>query len=511
MLTASWQQRLASPRTRKVLLCTILPAWAGDTLSLREHIALEPSAFRFSTHQNAIVDGIPFWPQMVDWPTLSSEVDPLERAAPTGSTSVRFLPGTDLPTKIVSEGGPQNGFMAIDLWTDGLSLDEVEPLHFGPITGRTQDRQNGAVTVDSIDGDALRKVEFLGERITLDLDNFPHLPPNAIGSGRRQTVIGPLTQLMPAFQVDQSGHRFYVCDPPLRSGPWQVYVGGELVPSNEWLLQTEMLPAASRPATFIQFKTARALDYGVGGVFVNKGEGLPVNGIVELLLEEMGRYAISETMRDKLRSSLPLDLSLFANASGDIWTITQERVIKQTSWFMGFRRSRAELYDLIHRHEGFDLCVGNGLIGRTAEQSDDTPDSQIINALEVAYLRDLSNPSAAITRAAVLVDRYSSGSALSLRLEESEGRFGRRFQRYPAADLLTEASARRLAEDELWLHALPAKHHRYLTEWWAAIATHENQAVLLTDATEGLDQQPARCVRREWLPAGPVLTFREEP
>ena len=511
--SAAWRIRLASPAARKVLLVTLFPR-IGRSPETTRHPAYTAEALRFATHPDVTIAERPFWPLLASWPVVERSITPHLRQAPVAETTVEFLSTARVPTTIAAMGDRYHPHCRIDLWSDGLTLDETLPLLEGPILDAETNRLGAITALRVADGSPANAALWPPGGQAITLEEFPDLPRDTFEHGKRQILFGPLQTALPAFQIDTEGFQFYIADaggytPPFQSVPSRVWVGATEVAAKEWAITTRETAATRMPYTHLQFLKKPAQDWGAGGVLVEGGMGYRPGNTFDFLLKDIGGFGFQPFAQAMTRTDPFWNMSVYQNTSGSVIEIVRDRLCRQIDLLMGFHLNRIECYRLLGPMPLVTMALGSELRDRLAEQPGITNQDDIRNVIAVAYRRDPSRTSLTpVTNALLTVDEQSGG-AIARHLTESQRLFGRRYIQLDAADLLTAEQAWSLGSLEALLLGLPHQRHAYSATWLDGMTTNLNWRARLVDEREGIDC-PCRVIGQRVLPSGPELIFQSE-
>lgn len=523
MLPSVWGPILRDPRSRKVIVVSIAFGREFTLIAKDLHPGLLPGAARCATHPNTLIPmgsiTYPYWPTIIGWPTIENAISIIDRRAEIAAVKVRIMANADIPLEALGVGGLPSAYARIDLWSDGVSFDEMIPLIQGPVTGSSYSRGEGTIELDISDGDIKRKVEFPPGQFRIDRDEFPFAPDYVAGYAPRSTIFGPFPDQVPCYQIDQYGKEFYVCEPALTVAPSDVYIGGvniDTMPNIKF--PHHVIGSLSNDQTYSKLvfdipikDTSLVGQVTCGGGFGISGEHPAIS------LLKYGKYNLSNEALASLRS-LPLNFFVFINNSGNVYEMVTGRILPQTDLIGGLRMDKYHTYKIGSSGNEVSLSPGSGLIFRDVREDIETSADEVFNAIEVRFQRDLFTVGET-TRTAYLIDKENGQQDIRSLLRLSERLYGRRYLKLEAPDLVqyldspvngVPKNVINLALTTAKVKALIHKEYTYLTEWHIGMAVDLNWKVYLTDPELNLVNQPTRIIKREISPVGPKLTLQTE-
>lgn len=512
----SWIPRLEASGARKVMLLSV----ARRSLQLAKpnrHTALLPGAIRIATDLAEVANGTeiyPFWPYILNWPEIVLSFSPTERDAPTASADVSISAQADFPRVDTSPGSPNGYHARLDLWTDGIDLDDVIALVEGPVVNLKGASDSAAVQVTVDDGLAYDRAWPTGE-LFITSGNFPNAPDAVIGKAPRQTIFGPITVPIPCHPIDQEGREFYFCDPPASIPPDRFYENGALTSKRVTTVPVSFPQDTAFKYTKVVFDEPVDLAGGyLGVVSAQGGYGIAVDPI-STFLETIGGYELTQEAKKQIEAIKgTFNFSAFFNSRGSVLEIVRDRLLPQTDLVLGFQRGRIHLYRLFEETRAPRMGVGQGLRGLVSTPRDFADLEGIYNVIEISYQRNISSEIASvpITRS-VITQAPETPGKVGKYLTRSQDAFGRRElpDAIVAADLVpdeTEAGVMKLAEVEARRLAFPARPFTYDAEWLDGLRLERNGRVRLVD----MDDRYARVVEIRIPATGPRVTVElEEP
>ena len=130
-----------------------------------------------------------------------------------------------LSETLVSRGGSAS--CRVDLWSDGIPLDQVIPLACGKVSRDSSVSRRRGISLSVTDGNPDRNVEFPPGPITRLA--FPDAPDDVVGSAQRQVILGPAPLQVRCSQIDEEGRRWYLADGELNFPPTAFYKDAQLL------------------------------------------------------------------------------------------------------------------------------------------------------------------------------------------------------------------------------------------------------------------------------------------
>ncbi len=348
------------------------------------------------------------------------------------------------------------------------------------------------------------------------------------GRFKRAIVLGEVTYPVMCPQVDQ-GTLFYICDntitPNLTTDRFAVQINGDNVDANDsrfgWQVVTQEIPSpitsssqVNSTASLILFNNPLNLELpfvtcsGFHGLSATKSPVLT-------LLEDYGRYAISDGAKRKFRTQ-DFSLSVYSNAIDTVLAIVKDRLIPQTPFIFTFRQGRVELFELRGNETGLELGVGYGLYGRDSTADGRTSADTVWNALDTGYHRNVfTNGIVNTTQRSYLLDKNTATGDLKRLLEESESNYGRRYLKMDAPDVVVADGEvppilRTISADFLRLAAQQHRVFTYTAPHYPLLCVPENSIFRVSDPDTGLDRVKVRMVKRQISPLQLKVTLQEE-
>ena len=516
-LSAAWRRALTNPRARKVLLATISPN--GFEANGRRHLGYEPHVIRAATdaqvHVPSDLGPLPYFPTLLTWPALTRTLSIRERRWEIAEVTLSIARGAALAGRLLDAGGGYHATVRLDLWSDGIALDDTLLLFAGPVreVPKVNDRAE-SVQVVATEGDPSITATWADGTITPA--EFPDAPDALQGFGLNY-ILGTFSQPVPCPQIDAKGLRFVICAGTLNEPPTTVARNGVPI-TMTWSVVNELTPA-KRPVSVLVLKEP-ANTIGDGGFVTDEitcagGVGIGGKHPARMLLEDVCGLTLTARARTLLDAT-PFDLELLANVTGDALKLVRERVLPQTNLMFGFEHGQVDLIPLGPTLSRRALRLGAGLRYRPREQPTETLESAIANQIVVQCGRAVYGG----VQTSVVRSAARSVGTLRRRLQQSLDRYGAKPLVYDAPDLpLVQRAAALscplgevLASHVAACYALPATPHRYAAEWLDGMTLELADGAQLTDADQQLDAVDLRVSGWELPgPEGPVLTMEADP
>lgn len=517
-LSTAWQRRLNVLGMVKQILVTI-DLGRSDPGDDQYHLARQAQAYRFCTgnvaNVSSAVDGrdYQFLPFVAEWPTVTRTLRPEERKCEITDVPVSLL-GSSGFAEVLRDSGAAAGMTArLDLWAPGIDLEDVLPLAGGRITQARWDRITSGVALTITDGDPMRDTPYPPGPITRE--DFPDAPAHVVDVESRQTVFGVFTQPLRCVQIDRERKRFYVCDPPLVM-VWTVQKGGEEIGTG-WHLETNTAATGWEYSELVFDAPIDDIATGLSDeITCAYGVGISYADPISYLLDVAGVVPNDRAafLLGTYFSNPELALPVAIDTTGNALDIVRSRLIPQTPFVFTLHRQRAELitlFDIYNRPVSRGTVgIGDGLIFRMAQQSEETQPENVHNALDlrcgdaVQVVRDAGHGDDAIT--GLLTRSTAANGRRYLKLDMPDlwiqlDLMGQPFA-CPAGRLLADGIAR--------LVAMPHRPHQYQATWLHGMAYELGDRMALADTDQGLDDAPVRVTGLSYQSTGPVVTFQTE-
>lgn len=511
LMSSALRRAFDDPGARRVELLTLSPI--ENIADPRRHLARDAMALCVASDRGVEASGIPFWPLLGGWIQAEQRLSFAERRAEIGQAEALVV--GEAPTRDLFERYGRRLYYRLDLWSDGVPLEESYPLMAGPVADISQNTSVGGVRLSLADGDILRNVRYPSD--TISLANFPDAPNDVVDVDVATHVIGPFPERLPCIPISADYSRFFVCRPFTDRTPTRVYAGGTLIAGwhvrrgvavqDRWDYQELVLDEPVQ-------------NYGsLGGVYCSGGVGDTSDNAIALLLAAAG-VSVDRRTQSIIRSlSADFPMSVLVNAQADAMEIVRQRLVPQTPYALTLHRGQVVMVPLEPGRFVQDVEVGGDLIGRTVTEATQTPLSGVFNAIEIRCSRDYYGVANSGSQPLMRVVRDAHHGPLGIRrlLASSEGRYGRRALVVDAADLAvyTDATglpvrcpgAERLADLLATLHAFSHRQCEYISTWSWGVRAELGMAACVTDPIEGYVRTPVRVVGIRYTAAAPIVTL----
>jgi len=517
-LPYGWAERLQSISAKKVMLLSLSPDGL-DPSDQQNHLGTQPGAVRVSTHSRVAVlensSGIawPFPAFLVDWPNVQYTLAREQRRATIPQVTVRILATAGLAQLVDARGSGLQMTYRLDLWSPGITLENVIPLMAGVCATPTYDSLTGGVSVTLTDGDPRQTFSYPP---TFTHEAFPEAPQNTLDNDTLKTLIGaaPAAVVCPPINqlADGSSTRFFVSTLPVEVAPTQIQKDG--VPLTGAHAEPATTPS-NPPFDYLQIVT----DEPVAPTSVITCSGAVGTTDVDPItfLARIANYPLTPQAQALLDSVDPLSFQFLADASGDIWQAITGQLIPQTKFAATFRHGLIHLYDLMAEAPDAQLGLGAVLMFPLAQQPNRSDERYVYNQFTLKCGRDALNNVSLFT---VYRDARTGGSAaIKQWLAESERRYGPRamsdldcmdlaIERDSSGKVTGSAAGEALADLLALLMAFQCRLRAYQADWYRGLAVDLNQRVYVTENAQGLDDAAGRVAGLTITATGPQPTIQ---
>ncbi|MEM4359334.1 MAG: hypothetical protein QXT45_02270 [Candidatus Bilamarchaeaceae archaeon] len=338
--------------------------------------------------------------------------------------------------------------------------------------------------------------------------DFPDAPSDIVGVYSRQVIIGEFNFPIAVRQIDRQGQVFYVCDPPLRSAPRAVMVGGSFLPPDQYRFIA--LRTARSGIEFTALVLSKPVSEFSSGlipvVSVVGGVGMRHDDAISIIVQHQGlrvgsslKYAIS-----RLSSDFPMSVLLNKRDNG--MEILLSRLFPQTVFVPMIRNGALEVIDPDPLSDPvLSLRRGYGLIGRTKFEQQGF--REVVNSVQVNCGmthyggQALRRPLVQVVRGPTSGPRHITSIA-----SKSASTYGYRFVEIDGGDLavqfspggapLRSVSGEMLAERIILLSSFEGYIYEYAVTWDLINYLELGDIVYLTDPDIGLFNKKFMVVRK---------------
>lgn len=507
--TPTWNAIFSKPHSRKVLLLTLSYQWSNPQ---RPHTAKNNGAKRYATDVGVEVDGIPFWPNITNWPQISYEFSPEEKGAKNAQTTVAIQSESDFADSIYQALHKKLLFGRVDLWSDGLGFSDLIPLISGQVTGIQQDPSGAGFSVSISDAPEGKDANLPNAGDKLTKAEFPNIPDFLDGLLPKQTILGRFLYPRPCHRIDLEGKEFYICEPPLSSPPEDIYIGSEKLDKNLPTVQIGYLatdPTKTKTYSKLVFPEPVSGMNELGNVSCANGVGIYYDNLVEILISDIAHCPISPEGLAKIRTTKFL-LSTFANATVTAMGLVKERILPQTDLIPTSRLGQFHVIQLLEPQSPKPASIGSNLIGIDQPTPETTSVESVFNYITVKFNRSFAKERDGYWANATATIDKTIGGKLGGLLTQSEQRYGRRALNIDAGDLTSYDDAYKLGCLFAMACALTHTKYRFIVDLKNFFRFDLNRLVTLTDTHFNLTDERCRVVRRELFPFGGIITFQTE-